>query len=53
MQFLEKLWKIKRRGNYLVSEPNYNTTRFFPRKSITNRNENMEILTNETVYLRL
>ena len=49
MQFLEKLWKIKRRGNYLVSD----TTRFFRRKSITNRNENMEILTNEAVYLGL
>ena len=40
MQFLEKLWKMwenrdiklvatERRRNYLVSEPNYHTTKFF------------------------
>ena len=41
MQFLEKLWKMlknieilnlsqqKRRRNYLLSEPNYDTTKFF------------------------
>ena len=40
MQFLEKLWKMwenrdiklvttERRSNYLVSEPNYHTTKFF------------------------
>ena len=40
MQFLEKLWRVRkykniklvttgRRRNYLVSEPNYHTTKFF------------------------
>ena len=33
------LVKTERRRNYLVSEPNYHTTRFFHRKSISNRNE--------------
>ena len=29
----------ERRRNYLVSEPNYHTTKFFHRTSITNSNE--------------
>ena len=29
----------ERRRNYLVSEPNYHTTKFFKRKYICNRNE--------------
>ena len=28
----------ERRRNYLVSEPNYHTTKFFPRNFISNRN---------------
>ena len=51
MQFLEKLCKIRenildiklvtteRRKNYLVSVLNYHITKFFHRKSISNRNE--------------
>ena len=57
MKFLEKLWKIqenkditlvtkrRRRRNYLVSEPNYHTTKFFTEnvlatKTIKNRDTN-------------
>ena len=57
MKFLEKLWKIqenkdiklvtkrRRRRNYLVSEPNYDTTKFFTEnvlatKTIKNRDTN-------------
>ena len=34
-----KLVTIERRINYLVSEPNYHTTKFFTKKIISNRNE--------------
>ena len=34
-----KLVTTERRRNYLVSEPNYHTTKFFHRTSITNSNE--------------
>ena len=50
MQFLEKLRKkrkqrditlvtTERKGNYLVSEPSYHTTKFFHRKFNSYRNE--------------
>ena len=34
-----KLVTTERRRNYLVSEPNYHTTKFFYRTFISNRNE--------------
>ena len=34
-----KLVRTERRRNYLVSEPNYHTTKFFYRKVISSRNE--------------
>ena len=34
-----KLATTQRRRNYLVSEPNYHTTKFFHRTSISNSNE--------------
>ena len=43
----------KRRRNYLVSEPNYHTTKFYYRKFISNRNEKTQILMNKPVYLGL
>ena len=66
MQFLEKTIKnvrkhidiklvsIKRRRNYLVSKPNYDTTEINYRKCISNRNEKKtEILMNKPVHLGL
>ena len=47
------LFTTERRSNYLVSEPNYHTTKCFHRTSISNRIEKTEILMNKPVYLRL
>ena len=43
----------ERRRNYLVSEPNYHTAKFYYRKFISNRNEKTQILMNKPVYLGL
>ena len=48
-----KVVATERRRNYLVSGPTYNTTKFFTKKSISNRNEKMQIVTNNPVYLGL
>ena len=48
-----KLATKERRRNYLVSKPNYNTTKFFYRKFISNRNKNTEIFMNKLVCLGL
>ena len=44
-----KLVTTERRRNYLVSEPNYNTTNFFMEHLFSNRNEKTEILMNKPV----
>ena len=48
-----KVATIERRRNYSVLEPNYHTTNFFCRTSISNRNKKTEILMNRPVYLGL
>ena len=47
-----KLITTKARRNYLVSEPNYHTTKFF-RKFISNKNQKKSILIKRSVYLGL
>ena len=62
MQFLEKLWKIwdnrnnklvttESRRNYLVSKPNYHTTKFFTENSLAIEKRKTQILMNKPVYL--
>ena len=65
MQFLEKLWKnvrkhrninvvtIERRRNYLVSEPNYHSKKFFTENLLAIEMRKTQILMNKLVYLRL
>ena len=65
MQFLEKLWKMwenrdiklvttERRRNYLVSEPNYHTTKFFTENLLAiEMKKKTEILINKPFYLGL
>ena len=48
-----KLVTTERRRNYLVSERNYHTTKFFHRNFIRKRNEKTEILMNMSVCLGL
>ena len=48
-----KLVTTETRKNYLVSQRNYHTTKFFHRKFIGNRNEKTEIIMNKPVYLGL
>ena len=49
-----KLVTTEERGNYLVSEPNYHTAKFFTKKSISNRNKKKtEMLMNRPVYVGL
>ena len=50
-----KLFIIDRRRKYLMSEPNYHTTKFFAKKIISNRNlkKKIEILRNIPVHLGL
>ena len=47
-----KLVTRERKINYLVSEPSYNTKKFFTENIQSNRNEKTEILINKPVYLR-
>ena len=62
MTLLKTLWKVwenrdiklvttERRRNYLVSELDFHTTKFF--KVISNRNKKNEILMNKLAYLGL
>ena len=48
-----KLVTTEKRRNYLVSEPNYHTTKFSTKKLISNRIEKAQILINKSVYLGL
>ena len=63
MQFLEKIWKMwenieiklattGRRRNYLVSEPNYHTTKLFT-EHLLEIEIKAEILINKPIYLGL
>ena len=64
MQFLEKLWNVRkhrdlklvtteRRRDYLVSEPNYHTTKFFTENLFVIEMKKTEIIVNKPVYLGL
>ena len=48
-----KLVTTERRRNYLVSEPNYNTTKFFTEHLLAIEIKKTEILMNKPVYLGL
>ena len=48
-----KLVTTKRRRNYLVSEPNYHTTKFFTENSSAKEMRKTQILMNEPFYLGL
>ena len=45
-----KLVTIERRRNYLVSEPNYHTTKFFTKNLLVTEMRKTEILTNKPVF---
>ena len=59
MHFLEKLWKYRdiklftteRGRNYLVSEPNYQSTKFFTENSLAIEVRETQIFMNKPVYL--
>ena len=64
MLFLEKLWKMwenidiklvktERRRNYLVSEPNYHSKKFFTENVLAKEMKKNQILINKPVYLGL
>ena len=64
MQFLEKLWKMwknrniklvitERRTICLVSEPNYNTKKFFKENLLAIETRKTQIFMNKPVYLGL
>ena len=48
-----KLVTTERRRNYLVSEPNYHTTKFLTEHLLTIETKKTEILMNKPVYLGL
>ena len=48
-----KLFTTERRRNYLVSEPNYHTTKFFTENVLVIEIKKKQILTNKSVYLGL
>ena len=48
-----KLAKTRRRRNYLVSEPNHHTTKFFTENLLTIEMRKTQIFMNEPVYLGL
>ena len=48
-----KLVTTERRRNYLVSEPNHHTTKFFTKFLLAIKNEKTQILMNKPVYLEL
>ena len=47
-----KLLTTERRTNYLVSDPNYHTTKFFTENLLAIEMKKKEILTNKPVYLQ-
>ena len=53
MQFLKKLLKTDRRRNYLVSELNYHTTKFFTENLLAIEMKKTQILMNKPIYLVL
>ena len=48
-----KLFTTERRRDYLVSEPNYHTTKFFTKKLLAIEMKKTQILMNKPVYLGL
>ena len=48
-----KLATTERRRNYLVSEPNYHTTKFFTENLLATKMRKTQILKNKPVYLSL
>ena len=48
-----KLATIEKRRNYLVSEPNYHTTKFFTENFLAIEMRKTKILMNKPVYLGL
>ena len=48
-----KLVTTEKRRNYLVSEPNYHTTKFFTENILAIEMKKIETLMNKPVYLRL
>ena len=48
-----KFETTERRRHYLVSEPNYHTTKFFTENLLTVEMKKTQILMNKPVYLRL
>ena len=48
-----RLVTTERRKNYLVSEPNYHTTKFFTENSLSIEIKKFEITMNKPVYLGL
>ena len=48
-----KFETTERRRNYLVSEPNYHTTKFFTENLLTVEMKKTQILMNKPVYLGL
>ena len=53
MQFLKKLLETDRRRNYLVSELNYHTTKFFTENLLAIEMKKTQILMNKPIYLVL
>ena len=51
MQFLKKLLETGRRRNYLVSELNYHTTKFFTENLLAIEMKKTQILMNKPIYL--
>ena len=57
----ENVWKhrnvkpftTERRKNYLISEPNYHTTKFFKENLLTIKMKTIQLLMNKYVYLGL
>ena len=52
LRYMELLTTDRRR-NYLLSEPNYHTTKFFTEHLLAIEMNKIEILMNKPVYLRL
>ena len=53
MENVRKLVTTERRKNYLVSEPDFHTTKFFTEKVLAIQMYKTEILLNKLVYLGL
>ena len=53
MENVRKLVTTERRRNYLVSEPDFHTTKFFTEKVLAIQMYKTEILLNKLVYLGL